>query len=168
VYLSGGHKPNADAAEFTNIAWADVVDAIEPLVLNSRGRYPGKSLAQLSDFLDTIKEEMHLTKETYTDSQRQKIELYGNYQEAIEEARTAFDTALEDEQDTWYERFPTEFRPANWSEDWHCSPTRSGQLYRDGWRLDENLELTDSNSDAVAALQFVHFLRNDQLVRTGD
>ena len=86
-------------------------------------------------------------------------------QDAIEEARRAFDSAIEAEQDRWMERFPTEFRPESWTEEWHSS-SPAGHIYRDGWRLDQDFDLTSSSSEAVA-LQFVHHLRDTELVRDG-
>jgi hypothetical protein len=165
VYLAEKDAADASANEFVDVAWREVVRAIERFRTQSRGRHPSKSNAQLDDFLDTIRSEMNMTENEFEESQMAKMRLYLEYAESIDEAQDAFESVYEREKAAWKERFLDDFKPPNWTDEWNCDPSKYGQIYKNNWRLDENLVPTNEELDI--SLQFVHFIRNAASFRDG-
>ena len=165
VYLAEKNAADASADEFVDVAWREVVRAIERFRTQSRGRHPSKSNAQLDDFLDTIKSEMNMTENEFEENQMAKMRLYLEYGETIDEAQNAFESVYEREKAAWKERFLDDFRPPSWTNEWNCDPQKWGQIYKNDWRLDENFEPTDDGHDVT--LHFVHFIRDEESFRDG-
>ena len=168
VYLSKEDGDTPDADEFMNVSWKEVIEGFEGVLSENRGVYPARSQSQLSEFVDTVKEETGMSEDSYLQEQMEKAELYAEYREAIEEARDSFTYVVEEEQDRWSQRFVTEFKPEGWDKNWNCDPRDKGQIYRDGWRLDEGLKPCDSHTDSRTQLQFVHFIREVEEIRGGE
>ena len=91
VYLAPESTADAEALEFVDISWHEVVKALEQFEYQSHSRYPAKSHAQLNDFLDTIRRELNMTDENFEENQMEKMRLYAQYADKIDEAREAFD-----------------------------------------------------------------------------
>jgi hypothetical protein len=168
IYISkeSGDSPSAD--EFADVSWKAIVKGFENILSESRGRYPARSLAQLSDFVDTVKEETGMTEDTYEQEQRKKAKLYAEHQEAIEEARDAFNHIVEREQNRWSERFVSEFELPSWDDEWNCDTGEKGQIYMDNWRLNSNMNPTAvTSADNRVQLHFVHLIRDEDALRDG-
>jgi hypothetical protein len=71
---------------------------------------------------------------------------------------------VEGEKKRWNGRFVGQFEPESWSDEW-TAKSPAGHIFKDGWRLDWNLEPTTQKSPV--ALQFVHHLRDEDLVSRG-
>jgi hypothetical protein len=71
---------------------------------------------------------------------------------------------VEGEKKRWDGRFVGQFEPESWSDEW-TAKSPAGHIFKDGWRLDWNLEPTTRKSPV--ALQFVHHLRDEDLVSRG-
>jgi hypothetical protein len=166
VYLSDRKAASASAEEFVDIAWCEAVAALERFQSRSQSRYPAKSLAQLDDFLDTIRREMNMTDDVFERNQLAKMRLYLEYVDTIDEVEDAFETVYERERERWHERFPDEFEPKHWNDGWNCAPSEFGHIYREGWRFTEAREPTPVN-DVPYRISFVHSLRNRELVEQG-
>jgi hypothetical protein len=69
----------------------------EPLLLDDCGRYPRRTTAQLSDFLDTIKRDM--TESKHLRTAKEKMKLYFNHEDAIREVKEAVDTVYQYERE---------------------------------------------------------------------
>jgi hypothetical protein len=156
-----GHK-TADSEAFVDVTWTQVRDWIEPLVLKNRGRYPARTIAQLTDFLDTIQHDM--TQNEHIKTAQEKMRLYFNHEDAIREAKHGLDTVYDYELDNWRRRFRDEYLPENWGPDWHTNPDRNGQIYHRKWRQDERLAIDDSQ----IRMHFVHLIRDKSSFTDGE
>jgi hypothetical protein len=167
VYLTPESSADADALEFVNISWREVVETLEQFEYQSHGRYPAKSHAQLNDFLDTIKRELDMTDEDFEENQIEKMRLYLEYADDIDEVRDTFDEWHEREAETWSERFLDGFKPSKWGNEWQADPSSFGQIYRKKWRQTANRQPTDDKDEAPYRIDFVHKPRNRESFRKG-
>lgn len=155
-----GHK-DAEADGFVNITWKQVYSWFTPLLSENRGRYPTRTTAQLSDFLDTIQQNM--TEDEHLRTERKKMELYFNHEDAITEAIDGLETVYQHERENWRRNFVERYLPETWSEDWHCNPDHNGQFYHSKWRQDDSLAI----EDADVRMHFVHLIRNIESFKDG-
>jgi hypothetical protein len=178
VYLAPESAADAEALEFVNISWREVVEALEQFDYQSHGRYPAKSHAQLSDFLDTIRRELDMTDQDFEQNQLEKMRLYFEYADEIDDAREAFDEWHENiEEGEWKERFLSDFEPQSWCDRWRADPSGFGHIYRadwqtddeedEGWRQTENREFTTNKGDSEYRIDFVHKPQNSEMFRQG-
>lgn len=161
VYIRRTGHPPAEAPEFVNITWKQVYEWLKPLVITNQGRYPTRTTAQLTDFFDTIQQDM--TQDEHIETAQEKMRLYFNHEDAIREAREGLESVYEYEEENWRRRFIEGYLPENWSEDWHTNPSRYGQFYHSKWRQDGELSLDDTE----IRLHFVHLIRNKESFTDG-
>lgn len=161
VYVKRRGSQNAIADPFLNVTWREVREWLSALLLDGRGRYPSRTTAQLSDFLDTIQQDM--TDDLHLRTKQKKMELYFEHIDAIEEARSGLETIHEHERQNWRRRFLEEYLPDTWTEDWHCNPNMYGQFYRSEWRQDDGLK----RSGSKVKMHFVHLIRNIESFEEG-
>jgi len=161
VYIRRPDRPEASAPEFVNITWRQVREWFKPLLTNRQGRYPNRTTAQLSDFLDTIQQDM--TQDEHIQTAQEKMRLYFSHEDAIREAKEGLQTVYEYEEQNWRRRFIEGYLPENWSEDWHTNPSKYGQIYHTKWRQDEGLDI----DDASVEMHFVHLIRNQSSFTDG-
>jgi len=162
VYVKRPDSPKADCSEFVNITWKQVQEWFEPLLLNNQGRYSSRTAAQLSDFIDTIQQDM--TQDEHIQTAQKKMELYFNHQDAIKEAKRGVEIAYEYEKENWRRRFIEGYLPENWSEDWHTEPSKYGHIYHSKWRQDGGL----AKENTKIRLHFVHLIRNQSSFEDGE
>lgn len=167
VYLSAKGTANASADEFADVAWREVVAELERFQVQSRGQYPAKSLAQLDDFLDTIRREINMTNNAFEQNQIEKMRLYVEYVGLIEEAQDAFEGVYKREKKSWKERFLSEFQPPSWSDEWHCTSDKWGLIYREGWRRTSEFEPTNDRNEALYRVEFRHHIKNKDSFKDG-
>lgn len=153
VYVRKANKEGAHAKQFVDITWKDIKEWLTPLLYNHRGKYPSRTLAQLSDFLDTI--QLHMSQGEEQRLQHEKMRLYLKHREAIEIARSALEETHEYEKNNWSWRFLESYRPETWTENWNCDPRKYGQFYHESWRE----EGSSANPSAEKRLHFVHLIR---------
>jgi len=154
VYVRRPGGDRASAEQFANVTWRQVKEWLAPLLHNSRGRYPMRTTAQLSDFLDTIQQDM--TEDRHLRTERKKMELYFEHLDAIREAKDGLETIWEHERENWRRRFLEDYLPDTWSEEWHCNPNVYGHFYHSKWRRGEGLKLPDGQ----VRMHFVHLIRD--------
>jgi hypothetical protein len=178
VYLAPEIGDTANAPHFANISWREVVEALGQFEYQSHGRYPAKSHAQLSDFLDTVRRELNMTDKDFEENQMEKLRLYAQHADEIDNARGAFDEWQESIGDgEWKERFRSDFEPASWSDRWRADPSGFGHIYRadwqiddredEGWRQTENRNFTTDKDDSEYRIDFVHKPQNREMFRQG-
>ncbi len=161
VYVKRPDPPEADCKEFVNVTWKQVQEWLKPLVHNNQGRYPTRTTAQLTDFLDTIQQDM--TQDEYMQTAQEKMKLYFAHEDAIREAEQALDTVYDHEVSNWRRRFIKNYLPENWGPNWHTNSNRYGQIYHTKWRQDGELAV----SDADIEMHFVHLIRNKDSFEEG-
>lgn len=154
AYIRRRGSNEARADQFVNVTWRQVRAWLEPLLHTSRGRYPARTTAQLSDFLDTIRQDMMEDKHLQT--KREKMNLYFEHLDAIQEAKDGLITIHEHERANWRRRFLEEYLPETWTEEWHCNPNKYGQFYHSEWRQEEGLQADGGR----VKMHFVHLIRN--------
>lgn len=162
VYIKRRGAKDATAGRFVNVTWGQVREWLTPLLVNSRGGYPSRTTAQLSDFLDTIHQDM--TDDLHLETERDKMDLYFEHLDAIEEARDGLKTVYEHAKENWKRRFLDQHLPDTWTEDWHCNPDRNGQFYHSEWRQGDGLKLPDG----MVRMHFVHLIRNLESFEEGE
>lgn len=178
VYLAPETADDASAPQFTNISWREVIEALGRFEYQSHGRYPAKSHAQLSDFFDTIRRELNMTDENFEENQMEKMRLYFEYADEIDDAQEAFDEWHENiEEGGWKERFLRDFEPPSWSDRWRADPSGFGHIYRadwqtndkkdEGWRQTENREFTTDKPESEYRIDFVHKPQNREMFKQG-
>ena len=168
VYLAPESAASAEAPEFVAISWSEVVEALEQFEYRSHGRYPTKSHAQLNDYLDTIQRELNMTDEDFEENQKEKLRLYAQYADEIDDARGAFEEWHEGIEDgEWKERFLCDFRPPSWGDGWRADPSSRGHIYRKEWRLTKDLMPTTDKGDAEYRIDFTHKPRNKEIIKEG-
>lgn len=155
-----GHRDAASPA-FTTITWRDIHDWLAPLLGAHYGRYPVRTTAQLNDFLDTIHQDM--TDDEHLTTEREKMGLYFDHQDAIREAIDGLKTVYEHEKENWRRHFLEEHQPETWGAEWHCNPNQYGQIYHSEWRQDDGLAVDDGN----VRMHFVHLIRNPNSFKDG-
>lgn len=166
VYLAQEWQPDSDAEEFIDITWKTVVKEFEPLLVDNRGKYPARSIAQFTDFIDTIKQVIGMAEDTYESTQVEKLKLYFEHEDSIRDVEQAVESVWESVRDSWADTFLHEYTPSKWSDEWNCHRTQYGPIYHDSWWLDENLEPTQRVSIPVR-LNFNHMIRNVESFKEG-
>lgn len=60
IYLAPENAASPTADEFVEVSWKHIVDHFENVLVKGYGQYPSKSSAQLTDYLDTIRQELNM------------------------------------------------------------------------------------------------------------
>jgi hypothetical protein len=168
VYLAPESATDAEALEFVNISWCEVVEALEQFEYQSHGYYPAKSHAQLNDFLDTIRRELDMTDQDFEQNQLEKMRLYFEYADEIDDARGAFNEWHESiEEGEWKERFLSDFEPPSWSDEWEADPSGRGHIYRKEWRQTEDRTSTTDKGESEYRIDFTHKPRKKEMIKEG-
>lgn len=161
VYITRTARLDADADEFVNITWTDVMEWFRPLSISDLGRHPARTTAQLNDFLDTIRQDM--TQDEHLRTATEKMRLYFNHQDAIQEAQAGLNAVYQHEVETWRRNFVESYTPESWSGEWHTNPNKYGQIYHSEWRQDDSLQI----DDADITMHFVHLIRDIESFEEG-
>lgn len=167
LYLSKKTHSPPTSDRFARLYWSDVQDAIGTLRNEARGRYPTRSVAQLADFQDTIRD-VAMNDQPYDDQQAAFVELYLQNVEAIDTVRGAFDEMIAQQIEGWATQFRERYRPDNWDDSWNCDPDKYGKIYRDEWWRDENGDEVQDWSAAEYRLEFRHHVRKEQSWKDGE
>lgn len=99
LYLAPDDAPPPEASEFTAISWDWIRSIFQSFLTECHGEYPARTLAQLQDFIGTIRTELTMTE--YQENQRDKAKLYVEYFDEITEIETAFDDQWKKLKDRW-------------------------------------------------------------------
>lgn len=99
LYLAPKSAPDPQSEEFDLLSWGWVAAQLEAFLLESHGRYPARTTAQIEDFIEAIRSELNMTDEQ--DTEPEKAELYFNYYDDIAEVRRSFERRWKELTDTW-------------------------------------------------------------------
>jgi hypothetical protein len=90
VYLHQSDRPQSRGECFANWTWETLVDdLLEPFLAENTPRYPQRTVAQLHDLNDDIRNVAGMTDQP--ESEREKIELYLEHVDAITDVTETFD-----------------------------------------------------------------------------
>lgn len=87
IYLApDGASP--ESAEFVPVSWKWIAEEIQTFLVESQGKYPARTIAQLETFTGTIQSELQMT--DYQENQQEKVELYVEHYNDISEVQQVF------------------------------------------------------------------------------
>lgn len=100
LYIHQQDKPTASSDEFANVSWESVItDILDPLITNNANRYPQRTVSQLHELKDDLKSITNMDDEQTPD--QEKIELYLEHVDAIEDVQSTFDSAWSEYSERW-------------------------------------------------------------------
>jgi hypothetical protein len=102
VYLAPEGTPSPSADEFVEISWEWVASELQTFLAESYGEYPSRSMAQLEEFVDTVRSELTMTE--YQENQQEMSELYVRHYDDIQEVKGAFDDRWSEFENEWGSR----------------------------------------------------------------
>lgn len=99
LYLAPEDASPPEADEFVHVSWEWVASELQSFLAESYGEYPARTTAQLSDFTDTMRNELTMTE--YQENQQEKVNLYIDHYDEISEVQTAFEERWVDFTQNW-------------------------------------------------------------------
>lgn len=100
LYLHRSDQPEASSDAFANWSWRELLeDVLHDFIIENGPRYPQRTLTQLQDLADDLRTIANMSEQT--DRDREKVELYLNHFEAIEDVSAAFDGAWGAHSENW-------------------------------------------------------------------
>lgn len=99
LYLHPQDEAPAREAEFGNLTWTAFVDVLEEFLTANAPRYPQRTVFQLRELADDVKEITGMTE--YQENQRAKVELYLEHYDAIADVTKTFEEKWESFTDEW-------------------------------------------------------------------
>lgn len=93
---------SAEADEFVSVSWKWVAKEIQTFLVESQGKYPARTIAQLETFTGTIQSELQMT--DYQENQQEKAELYVEHYNEMSEVQQAFNQQWEEFRIIWATR----------------------------------------------------------------
>lgn len=192
VYLAPASARSPAADEFVHVTWEWVADQLQRFFTDSHGTYPAATTAQLSDFVNTIERELHMTE--YEQNQRDRAKLYIEYYDEIETARQAFEREWEAFAGSWGDRLAQMLDrgsvvdipaladshvavkltgPTGDARRWHFRQGDSdwGGIVKEGWWLDkEDLSpiYAEPDDDTDVRMSLYHRLKENRDLAVGD
>jgi len=159
VFVSRDRSSQAD--EFVDITWRHITDAINEVLTNSEGRYTAKGTAQLNDFRDSIRDIIEMDNTESQRIQEEKMKIFADYHSEIELLKDGFEETVERVQNEWDDRLlGGKFKPNGWGTEWHCRGGEGGNIYQDGWWLDEDGERTNDFDSLRYMVRFQPYVWN--------
>jgi hypothetical protein len=137
LYIAPENAPLPEATEFEKVSWESVASELRSFLADSYGEHPSRTVAQLNDFIDTIRSELIMTE--YQENRREKVELAIEHYEPMQDVLNELGKYVEDLQQEWPDWFLNQ-DPEYWDDEWR---TRGGgnsyaQLTRDDWIIDHS------------------------------
>jgi hypothetical protein len=154
VYLTrpSGDKPSSE--EFKTITWDTVSRHLRRSISEPSTNQSARGQAQVREFTDTINNQfnLHMGPQSNKEPIEDRIELYHEYRNEIQNLETAFEEFCKEEAQRWEGVFTGEYDPKGWSDEWNTRTAGSeGQIYHQDWVVDPNGPGDLSHS------AFVHF-----------
>ena len=135
LYISPEQSPMSKSEAFVDINWTDLIPVFDSVISAQSNRVPTPTLAQLTDFRNTIQSELTMTeldKET-----RHKKDLYFEYREAIASVDDAIEPFVKDVlRNEWKDGLQKELQENNATDhNWKCGAVGNsyGQLRLPDW-----------------------------------
>jgi len=103
LYVRPDGNDDALSGAFTNWSWTDISnDVLEPVLDQHAPRYPQRTVAQLRELIDDLTELTGMTQRERAD--QEKIDLYLEHFDVIEDVSSTFDEHWDDLNDEWATR----------------------------------------------------------------
>jgi hypothetical protein len=102
VYLAPEGASEPKSKKFAGLSWEWVASELQTFLVESYGEYPSRSMAQLEEFVDTIRSELTMTE--YQENQQEMSELYVRHYDDIQEVKDAFDDRWSEFEEEWGNR----------------------------------------------------------------
>ncbi|MBX0298150.1 PD-(D/E)XK nuclease family protein [Haloarcula nitratireducens] len=111
LYLYQHGEPEASSRDFDNWTWQTfVADVLDELIREHAPRYPQRTAVQLHDLRDDLANITNMSDEQTSDEE--KVELYLEHVDAIEDVSSTFDDAWESYSEQWDEELATSLAEA--------------------------------------------------------
>lgn len=91
--------PTDETGTFESVSWADLVERFEAGTQNSLFEYPNRSVIQFTDFIQSLKETEDMDSSIEEDELNERLDLYFEYSdliEQVEQANSQFESDFED------------------------------------------------------------------------
>jgi len=115
VFLAPESASSPDADEFVHVSWEWLAAELQSFLMESYDEYPARTMAQLKDFVDTIRSELTMTE--YQENQQEMVELYVENYGAISDLEAAFEEEWSEFEATWGRRLAQTLDGAELIED---------------------------------------------------
>lgn len=99
VYLAPEDESSPAATEFVHVTWEWLASELQSFLAESHGEHPARTVAQLDDFIETIRTELTMTE--YQENQREKVKLYIDNYDELSALREAFENDWKEFQYNW-------------------------------------------------------------------
>lgn len=100
LYLHQHDEPAASSSDFDNWTWREFVDdVLDEIIRENAARYPQRTATQLHDLRDDLENITNMSDEQT--SEQEKVELYLEHVEAIEDVSSTFEDAWESYSERW-------------------------------------------------------------------
>jgi hypothetical protein len=140
LYLHQHDQPEANEPNFANWTWkAFSTDVLEPFLLENAARYPQRTVAQLREFNDDIRNIAGMTDQQ--EHEREKIALYLDHYDAITDVSDTFDSRWDAFTDEWGTRLGEVLERdgigsySDYDEDLTHVELEAGTDGRNGWKF---------------------------------
>ncbi|QLC34362.1 PD-(D/E)XK nuclease family protein [Halarchaeum sp. CBA1220] len=165
AYLKRDSADDATADSFRSVAWKDLVDEFDRQLESSLFDYPHRSVVQFTDFIQSLKETEHMDSPFDESQLSERLDLYFEYSdliEQVEKANSQFESDFEDLskylRSNWEARLRDsyDFEASGWLVSPSSNPKWQGLLPA-YWNQDP------LNSDSTIRLYFRHSPTTDSL-----
>ncbi len=175
LFLSKEYTADSADSSFEDVYWRHIVEAFYGVLNRSHGKYPERSVSQLTDFLSTIATVINMEDDEFEQIQREKVQLLGRYRDDIDDLFEAAESLRLRAIDEWPELFRSQVDDDLWTDEWTLrrNPREYGCIFKRGWYLDdENLEPTndadETKGPAGLRLHFNHLIRQPESFARGE
>lgn len=166
LYVHPATEAGARADPFVDWTWGAIVDdVVEGFIVEHAPRYPQRTVTQLHDLVDDVREITGMT--DHQSTEREKVELYLEHYDAITDVTEAFEARWEEFTANWPElladTLETEgFDTTRWT--FRTYQQGWGTLFRDGWwKQQRTLEnISDKTDENDLRIFFHHRLRRNR------
>lgn len=114
IFLAPADADPPKANEFIQISWEWIALKIQSFVAESHGEYPARTMAQLNDFVGTIRSELEMTE--YQENEQEMAEMFVEYYHEISEVENAFEKQWEGFTNDWGTQLAQSVEKTNFAE----------------------------------------------------
>lgn len=175
LFLSKSGAEDATVKQFRDLSWECLVGAFQERVRQSHGRYPTRSVAQLVDFLSTIRTVTNMDDDDFTKTQQERVRLLSEYRADIDTLLEAAEDLRQRAVEDWPTLFRNQVDDDLWTEEWRTqdNPNKYGCIFKYGWwRDDDNLEPTTISEETYGStglrIHFRHTIRKKESFSRGE
>lgn len=136
IYLSGSYD-QPESTTFNSLSWSTVGHSLRMAIASGTGQQSVRGQTQLRAFTNTISEQFNITMNPETDENAidERMILYNEYRDEIEELEQAFEEFTNQVSKQWESRLTQSIESVDWHDTWYTRSkgSRQLQLYREEW-----------------------------------